>query len=202
MWLILEEDRNKLPGKADWDMLQPAILTSVFGAKIAPSGIRFPHATKTYWSFWISDRINVESQRCNRTREKLPKLRKKLDDLMGSDFMNGGDEMVAAFSISKCTRAFELLTQYHGALRWTLLLDSDIAQLVQQVEPTFDALQAQYVSLSDNAKAHEFCGRSLGWMTGMLTVKGKKAHVEVPDLSPEMQAACESQWFRRVQKMD
>ncbi|KAJ6487527.1 hypothetical protein DFH09DRAFT_1339397 [Mycena vulgaris] len=181
LWDHLFESELETRGRTvDWDMLQPAILTSVFGAAITTSQIRFPQPTQTYWSFWISDRINVDAQRCKRSRGKLPKLRKKLDDLMGSDFMDGGDEIVAAFSISKCTGAFELLKQYHNALGWTLLLGSDIAQLIQQVEPTFEALQAQYVGLSDNAKAHEFCGRGLGWMTGMLTIKGKKAHVEVP----------------------
>ncbi|KAF8157554.1 P-loop containing nucleoside triphosphate hydrolase protein [Mycena galopus ATCC 62051] len=187
VWLALED---KMPCKGDWDALQPAILTSVFGPAIATSQIRFPQPSKTYWSFWISAEINSEHQRSKRGKEKLVKLRKKLHTIFGPEFMNGGDDVAAAFSVTKSTRVFELLTQYHIALAWTPLLEADISQLMQPVEsPTSDALRAQYAGLSDNAQAHEFCGRSLGWMSGMLTVKGERAHIIVPDLSPEMLAA-------------
>ncbi|KAJ7855441.1 P-loop containing nucleoside triphosphate hydrolase protein [Mycena olivaceomarginata] len=189
VWVSGEQWDDGVPQKRDWDTKKGEIFDGVFGPKSSKNGIHWPSPIETYWSNYISGQLDATKKSYDRSRTKLPTIRQRLDELLGDDWLHGGESAALQFKIEKCRRAMTILRQYQDALSWMLLTDAEIESLTVNVDTNPVALKEHYVSLSQNSQTWEWCGRALGWMAGLIKARWADRTVKVPDIAPEMEAA-------------
>jgi hypothetical protein len=195
--LYLSEDwvdqRDQSPPNSQvWEQWHLGICRSVFGHSIS-GGVRLPAPIQNYWGFWIGSEIDTARHRWSRSKTALPKIRAKLEVLLGKAFLENSADVVAKFRPANCLKVFKLLKEYHDALAWTVLGEDDEERLARPLSDNSpDTIRANLESLVDPLYAHEYCGLSLGWLAGMMEGQANTAQLNLPVLDPHALAAGES----------
>ncbi|KAJ7821784.1 SNF2 family N-terminal domain-containing protein [Mycena olivaceomarginata] len=160
MWELPEhacKRDNGMPASECWDDIEPTIYHALYGPTIGQR--MFPHAVMSFWKHWLSHRLNEESGKLHQSKRNLITLQGRLQKL-GVDPI---DAKGRTLSPTPILSALELLREYRGELKWALLTDIDKTKLLKTVSS--HDYKTHWEKLNPNAKAHEFCSRSLGWIT-------------------------------------
>lgn len=149
-----------------------------------------PHPVQIYFGAWISSELDAANKRWKRSTLKLADTRKKLEGLLGRDYLySPGEDVVQKWKPKNSIAAFKLLRIYRDALSWVVLTDADQAALATDTAADAD-LPAFIASLSRAAQAHEFCLCSLGWLTGMMDARGGRSEPDdISELAEHDQAS-------------
>ncbi|KAJ6525337.1 hypothetical protein B0H19DRAFT_1084882 [Mycena capillaripes] len=177
------------PNSQVWEQWRLSISRSIFGHSIS-GGFKLPAPIQNYWGFWIGSEIDVARHRWSRSKKALPKIRAKLEALLGEAFLENSADVVTKFRPANCLKVFKLLKEYHDALAWTVLSEDDKERLARPLSDNSpDIIRANLESLVDPLQAHEYCGLSLGWLAGMMEGQANAAQLNLPVLDPHALAA-------------
>lgn len=186
--------RDKMPDSSSWDTMKHAILRELFnvGQNVIRNMLDQPIAL--FWGWWMSKEIDRNGAERRRAMQSLEAAVQKTENLLGEDFIAGGEDVAKKFKPKACTSAIRVLRVASGKLRWAILTEDEKESLLQKLDIVDQtSLRAHWDSLTTNAKRTEYVSRALGWMRGMQQMQSK-SEKSCPDLEllPEAQAGCTS----------
>ena len=158
-----------------WDSISLSLLGSILGDGVGEDVLS--KDVMMWWHTTIGALIDQYAKYRNRADTHIVTAENAVHALLGDSFLR--TTLPQDFTVPRAHKALKALKAYKTALEWQVVSEQDVKILGQRIDlqgkDATDKIKERWAKLSVNGRRKEYVQMTIGWLTGLIEVKTRKA---------------------------